>query len=286
MAPCKDIGGGTRGIAPPTPGTGNSARSPDSSAPSYAVKPQVLLPAGHGVTAHPTWCSVSSSWSSSHCMARSFSSAHGVGKKVIFTPGQGATLMPLSRTLPPGCSQVGTWGPSRASAPPLTTGPSRVVHAPPPHIPPVPAHVPPCPPALSIGRGAEPQPPPLTLNYPCHCLCTFPTPVTVWRRREGQYWAAVTVTIRDRTTVPVALTCSASSQSGTGALPQHCALFVFMQAVWQYVFPNSLILPHLLHWETRGWELSSSKAGKLHGRRAGPSFQGADQGSCSAWYKQ
>lgn len=162
---------------------------------------------------------MSSSWGSSHCTALSFSSARGVGKRVIVSPGQGATLTPLSKTLTQGCSHRGTCGPSGASAPPLATGPSRVVHVPPPHIPPTHAQVPPCPPALSTGRGAEPQPPPLTLSHPCHCTCTLPTPVTVSGWREGQHSSAVTVTIRDRATVPVALTCSASSQSGTGTLP-------------------------------------------------------------------
>lgn len=114
-----------------------------------------------------------------------------------------------------------TWAPVHPVGPQLllAVGPSTVVHVPPPHIPPAPARVPPCPPVLSTGRGAEPQPPPFTLGHPCHCPCTLPTLVTVWGWREGQCWAAVTVTIRDRATVPVALTCSASSQSGTETLP-------------------------------------------------------------------
>lgn len=131
-------------------------------------------------------------------MTPSFSSAHGVGKRVILIPGQGAPLTSLSKTLPQGCSHVGTCGPSGASAPPLAVGPSTVVHVPPPHIPPALAQIPPCPPVLFTGRGAEPQPPPLTLGHPCHCPCTLPTLVIVWGWREGQCWAAVTVTIRDR----------------------------------------------------------------------------------------
>lgn len=64
---------------------------------------------------------------------------------------------PLSETLPQGCSHMGTCGPSRASAPPLATGPSRVAHVPPPHIPPPPAQVPPCPQPSPLGGEQSPR---------------------------------------------------------------------------------------------------------------------------------
>lgn len=141
----------------------------------------------------------------------------GLARGSSLTQGRGLHSRPSPRL----CSRAAAMGApvDPASAPPLTTGPSRAAHVPPPHIPPAPAQVPPCPPAISSGRGAESQSPLLTLGHPCHCPCTLPTPVIMWGRREGQRWAAVTVTIRDRATVPVALTCSAGSQSGTGTLP-------------------------------------------------------------------
>lgn len=67
-------------------------------------------------------------------------------------------------------------------------------------------------------EGSRAPATPAHSQSPCHCLYTLPTPVTVWGWREGQRWAAVTVTT-DRATGSVTLTCSASSQSGTGTLP-------------------------------------------------------------------
>lgn len=172
---------------------------------------------------------------------------------------------------------MGTCGPSTASAPPLATGPSRVVHVPPPRIPPAP--VPPCPPASPPGGEQSPSHPQrLSVT---HITAPAPSHTSNCVRAERR-----------------AAPCCHCHHQGHGHCP--CGTDLLSQfPIWDRdtapscsclckLFGNlfsqipSLSL-HLLHWETRGRELSCSRAGKPQGRRAAPSFMGAERGSCSAW---